>query len=206
MSDQFPNISYDGLEFEHFCNHINSRLCVSDFVYKTQQLGKNSYDPNKPATLVFWIRHGVAVKPLFDSDYSTLITNVCSRIEITPYALDSFRSELDDLLLEFFVDAISKQKKQVSVQADPSRPAFLVQLPDLLSDLILSPLSQIHLAIVSNCHYFAKYIEAVGGDPKRLFLNAHASSACSMFLLTWVANLMHIPLKFGDNNTPVFVV
>jgi hypothetical protein len=206
MSDYHPCVAYDGPEFAHFCEHINARLCVKDFLDKTRELGTKGYNPNAQATLVFPIKHEIAVKPLFDSDYAVLVRSICNRIAITPHALDSFRSELDDNLMAFFIHAISAQSKQVSVQPDPSRPAFLVQLPDLLSDLILAPLSQLHSAVVENCRYFAELIEAVGGDPTRLFLNAHASSAFSMFVLIWVANRMQVPLAYGDPNTSIAVI
>jgi len=206
MSDYHPCVAYDGPEFAHFCEHINSRLCVKDFLDKTRELATKGYDPNAQATLVFPIKHGIAVKPLFDSDYAVLVRTICNRIAITPHAVDSFRSELDDSLMEFFIDAISAQSKQVSVTPDPSRPVFLVQLPDLLSDLIIAPLSQLHSEIVENCQHFAEMIEAVEGDPKRLFLNARASSAFSMFVLTWVANRMHVPLAYGDTDTSVVVI
>ena len=204
--DYHPCVAYDGPEFAHFCEHINARLCVKDFLDKTRELGTKGYNPNAQATLVFPIKHDIAVKPMFDSDYAVLVRTICKRIAITPHAVDSFRSELNDNLLAFFIDAISAQSKQVSVKADPSRPAFLVQLPDLLSDLILAPLSQVHSAIVENCRHFAEMIEAVGGDPKRLFLNARASSAFSMFVQTWAANRMHVPLTFGDPDTTVAVI
>ncbi|MCA9039488.1 MAG: hypothetical protein KDA65_03975 [Planctomycetaceae bacterium] len=206
MSDYHPCFSYDGPEFAHFCNHINARLCVKDFLYKTRELGIKDYDPNTPVTLVFPINHEIAVKPLFESDYSTLIKTICNRTEITPHSIDSFRSELDDQLLAFFIDAITVQAKQVSVEYDSSRPAFLIQLPDLLSDLVLAPLSQLHSEIVESCRHFAEMIEAVGGNHTCLFLNAHASSAFSMFIFTWMANRMHIPLTFGDNNSTIAVI
>jgi hypothetical protein len=206
MSDYHPCVKYSGPEFAHFCQHFNARLCVKDFLDKTRELGTKGYDPNAKVILVLPIKHNIAVKPLFDSDYSALITAIFNRIAITPHAIDSFRSEMDDDLIAFFIEAIRVQSKQVLVKPDQSRPGFLIQLPDLLSDLTLSPLSQMHSAIVENCRHFGEMIEAVGGDPKRLFLNAHASSAFSMFILTWVANRMHVPLTFRDFDTNVAVI
>jgi len=206
MSSYLPCIAYDEPEFAHFCSHVNARLCVNDFIEKTRQLGVKGYNPNALATLVLPIRHDVAVKPLFDSDYATLIKAVCNRITITSHAIDSFRSELDDQSLAFFIDTVAIQSQQVTVKFDHSWPAFVLTLPDLLSDLVLAPISQLNTAVVENCGHFAGMINAVGGDPKRLFLNAKTSSAFSMFILTWVANRMDVPLTFGDNNTMVGVI
>ena len=206
MPEYEPCVAHDSPEFALFCEHLSARICALDFVYKTRELGTEGYDPHAPATLIFPIKHPIAVDPLFKSDYADLLKAACSRMTITAHSTDSFRSELDDELMEFYRVAIADQASKVAVAADASRPAFVVTMPDLLSDLVLSPLSQLHSAVVENCRHFMELIQALDNDPKRLFLNARTSSVFSMFVLTWVANRLGVPLVTGDPNSSVAVV
>ncbi|WP_425618995.1 hypothetical protein NA78x_002722 [Anatilimnocola sp. NA78] len=206
MPTYVPCVAFDQPEFALFCDHINSRLCVIDFIYKFRELQVPGYNPHAPATLILPINQAPALTPLFESDYAALIQAVCNRVTISSHSLDAFRSELDDETVSFFIEAISVQRTRVSVIADPARHAYVVALPDFLSDLILPALSQMHTAVVAQCCHFAEMIAARGGNAARIFLNARASSAFSMFILTWVANRMSVPLRFGDHNANVMVI
>jgi hypothetical protein len=193
-------VTSDSPTFAMFCDHVNIRLCTKEFLDKTRELENPKYNRDTEAILVLPIKRP-AFEHLKNIPYAKLVKDVCARLEIGKHSVDSFRSELDDSLLSFYVTSIRKHRHQIRVEFDDTRPALLLAVPDLISDLILPPLSQLHSEVVENCIHFAR-IMSLGAC---VFLNARTSSVFRQFILTWLAVHMGVPLSLQNNDTTVGV-
>lgn len=196
------NLVDDKRIFIPFCDQLYTHLRVLDFIYKTREIDHPDFDPNKFETLILPVEDEKVLEQLRKSDYVTLVKSVLENVRILESCMDIFRSEMDDELIAFFAHVIRLERGRV--QTRPCPQGFSVECSCLISDLILPVLSRLHTEILTTFDQFMRFVEAVGGDTSRLFLNAKGSTPTSQFIQMWVANELGIPP--GSREGFIFVV
>lgn len=190
------NPADNALLFDAFCDHMCANLCVLDFIYKTKQLKDPGFDADRDDPLILSIQNETIVGRFSQINYISLLERVVKKLHILESCSDVFRSEMDDELISLFSRIIDNHKKQVKIKQDPR--GLIVHCSAFISDLILPVLSRLHSEVILNFKHFLSMIDAVGGNPNELFLNAKSPSPTSQFIQMWVSNELGIPHSIQD--------
>lgn len=186
-----------------FQKYFNSRLAVIDMVLFCKKW-KNGFNPLTRNCIVLQTNKEQIFNQLAEHNYLDLILSVIQNIEIETSCRDIYFSHLDENALIFFEEFIMKHRKECTASIKDN--LFIIETYDLLADLLLLPLSQLHSEILNTYNHFNGILDVLDGDVNRIFLNANTATAFSYFIQIWVCENLGIPLAQNNNNNSITAV
>ena len=190
-STSSPDLLVDAELFADFCRHLSSSLNVLDFVYTTRKWSQPGFDPLADDAIVLAVTRPDLLARLLELRYPELVVSCIRGFRLLDSCLDVFRSELDDLAVAQFTAALEQLTRVASFEL--TEHGILIHCPALIADLILPPLGRLHHEILLSLDHFTQMLDAVEGDPQRLFLNAKSPTPESQYVQIWVAYQLGIP-------------
>jgi len=186
-----------------FQKHFNSRLAAIDMVLFCKKW-ENGFNPLTRNGIVLQTNKEQIFNQLVEHNYLNLILSVIQNIEIETSCRDIYFSHLDEKALTFFEEFIIKHREECTVSIKDN--LFIIETYDLLADLLLVPLNQLHSEILNTYNHFNGFLKVVDGDVNRIFLNANTATAFSYFIQIWVCENLGIPLAQNINNSITAVI
>lgn len=190
----------DTILIDNFVKYFNARLCPIDFISKLDRLGRN-YNPLQEQILRLPVDSTLLFSQLEKANYSKLIERIIKNIQIDDTCNDIFCSEINNAIVDFFRDYISDNRLNFKVLNDGND--YFIVTNDIMADLIIHPISQLHSEIIDTFRYFHQMLDTVGVN-QRFFLNSNSSTAFSYFIQIFVAESLSIPLNVLDNYSIVY--
>ena len=175
--------------FAAFSKHLSASLNVVDVLYKIRQLGPD-FDPNIDDPIMLAVFDPKMIVRLIELKYPEFVVACIKNFRMLEDCFDVFLSELDQNALELFVDALKYLTQTAWIEN--TEKGFVVHSPALIADLIISPIGRVHNEMLRSLDHFTKVLDAVGGDPTRLFLNAKSPTPESQYVQIWVSQKLGI--------------
>jgi hypothetical protein len=163
--------------FAEFCKHLSANLNVVDVLYKIGQFGPD-FDPNKDDPIMLAVFDPQMIVRLVELKYSEFVVACIRNLRLLENCSDVFLSELDQNLVELFVNALKHLTQNAWIEN--SEKGFIVHSSALIADLIISPIGRVHNETLLSLDHFTKGLSAVGvilpdcfctQSPQRLNLN-----------------------------------
>jgi hypothetical protein len=186
-------VQFQGLA-DDFSRYFNTQFLASDIVNKIGQV-YSGQNVSNIETLVLPGANKMEYSVLKESGYSELISRIITNLRIEDSCMDILISELEPNQVKFLNARILFDRKHAHVQEDDANSMFLIHSSNFLIDLLLRPFSHFHSEVLIHLDYFTKMLEAVGGDPNQLFLNARSATAFSQYLQIYVAESLNIAIR-----------
>ena len=185
------DVTLDENLFADFCKHLSSSLNVFDVVYKTRQLANADFDPNADDPIVLAVSDPKMIPLLIKLQYPEFVLSCIRRFRLLESCADVFLSELEREMFDLFVEALEYVTQQVQIEIHEK--GFIIHSAAIIADLIMSPIGRLHHETLQSLDHFTKMLDAVGGDPNRLFLNAKSPTPESQYVQIWVTEKLGIP-------------
>lgn len=181
--------------FNNFCRHMSASINVVDVMCKLRQLGPGvSIGADDPFILVS--RNPKLFARLVSFGYSDFVQEFISRLRIEVACYDVFRSEMNEDELRFIANGLLHFCPRT--KSEIAEAGFVISSAFVVTDIILPVVSRLHEEVLQSLHHFCELLDAVGGNPQSLFLNAKSPTPESQFVQFWVASKLNIPtVPFG---------
>jgi hypothetical protein len=177
--------------FSVFCEHLSASVNVVDVLRKNQQLKNPEFDANQDDPIVLRAFDSKMIQRLVELKYPEFLLSCIRNIRILESCDDVFLSEFDSEGFTFYVGAL--QYLTGNVQIETTNDSFVIHSPATISDLLFPIIGSLHNEMVRTLDYFSKMLDAVDGDPQKLFLNAKSPTPESQYVQIWISSKLGIP-------------
>lgn len=193
-----------------FSKHFNTRFSSLDFINNVDDLVKflNKEDVKSFST----IRLPCEPKEFIQLDsfgYIRLLKLVINRIVFDPNMIEVLVSEMDINLVYAYTQYILIAKEDLRIEIDTSNCHFVISCQELFSNLLLSPISQLHTEVSAHLKHFntlidinSEYAYTINSEyastkpfTDNLYIQSRVSTAFSYFLMAFLAEHLNIKLK-----------
>jgi len=179
--------------FDGFCEHLSASFNAVDLVRTTLAFESPSFDHAKDDPILLTGPEIEKLERLHRLNYAGFIQECARRLRLHPSCSDVFLSEVEIATFEDFQRGIEHYGPRIVVEW--AENGFKIHLPALMSDLFLPVVARVHAEVLHTFEHFTRMIEAVGGNPSMLFLNAKSSTPESQYILLWVATKLGVPAR-----------
>ena len=187
--------------FNDFCKHVSASLNAVDLVRTTCAFESPAFDHAKDDPILLTAPDLEKIESLHQLNYLGFLQECVRRLRLLPSCSDVFLSEVDEATFKDFQNGMEYYGPRIVVERVEN--GYKIHLPALISDLVLPVIARVHEEVMHTFDHFTGMIEAVGGDPSRLFLNAKSSTPESQFILFWVATKLGVPARPTDETVVV---
>jgi hypothetical protein len=187
--------------FQTFCNYLSAHITSYGFRQTIRKWGSQNFNylENDPILLLVYDRR--TLKKFREIAYEQVLNKICRNLCILDSCYDVYRSEIADN--EFFILVNALQKLRCDITIEQRTDGYVVNVPKMISDLIISPISVFHSYTIISLSQFLQAIEKFGGETIQFFLNAKGPTFITQFIETWIAHINKIPSRPYDGVTAV---
>ncbi len=200
-------IQDDPIILDAFSKEFNSRFSTLDFIDNSDKLMDILNKKVKTD-----IRHSILLpcgddkifNHLISFRYNNLISQIIKRVKIEEETIDNYLSEMQAEMVQIYSDCLLAMVNITTIEINGTNKSFDIKCPELLVELLWSPISQFHTQVLFELEHLDKlvemnrhYMEMTSDNPvtSNLFINSKTSTAYSYFILAFIAENLNIPLK-----------
>lgn len=163
--------------------YIDSYINLLDIMEFWKDTPNNCHEEGK---LVLQVNPDGMTELLEQLQYRNFLEYVISHIQIDDTTKPVFLSESDEDLYPLMKHMINVDRGKTKIVLAKSKKRYEIETTNFMSQVLYTPLSQIHAFFVQTLEQFQEYKNALNLNKVDLFLNAKGFSQLTNFIQEWI--------------------